>query len=139
MAQFWKTKNFRQLAKEWNLKLEEQGFIDAEIDLKGDRALKQRATNSYRQATQLERESRLEYYVLMGNLAINEIFPNELESVVMIRHSEGATIKEIVKEISFRGIFKNRKTIRHIIRRWQSRWGIKTWNLRQMNLRKIIG
>lgn len=135
MAEFWRTKSFKLLSYSWNQKLEVTGFKDAEIELKGDRALKQRATNSYRQASQLERESRLDYFLFLGHLAQNTKFQCDLEKFVMLRHSEGATIKEIVEEISLRGISRDRKTIRFIIRRWQMKWGIRSWTKRQMNLK----
>jgi len=137
MEQFWKKKGFKNLARSWNKILAESGFDDAEVELKDDRALKQRASNSYRQASQLERESKFEYYTFLGHLAFNTVFPTELERLVMTRHSEGATIKEIVEEINLRGISRDRKTIRYIIRRWQMKWGVKTWTLRQMNLKKV--
>lgn len=136
MGEFWRTKNFKFLSKTWSQKLEQSGFVDCEIDLKEGRVLRQRATNVYRQASESERESRLEYYSFLGYLAHNTLFPNDLEKLVMIRHSEGATIKEIVIEINKLGIFRDRKTIRFIIRRWQTKWGVKNWSLREMNLKK---
>jgi hypothetical protein len=137
MSQFWDTKNFKKLAKTWDKKLKQSGFKDAEISLKGDRALKQRATNSYRQANELEREARLEYFSIMGKFAHNTCFNNLIEQHVMIRHSEGSTIKEILKELwKLKRITRNRKTIRFIIRRWQNKWGVKIWTLKQMNLKK---
>lgn len=135
MEQFWRKKSFKILQREWNKKLVETGFVDAEIEIKSDRILKQRATNSYRQATQLERESRLEYYCFLGYLAHNTVFPSELEKFVMIRHAEGASIREITDELTLRGIVRHRQTIRHVIRRWQTKWGIRTWSLREMNLK----
>lgn len=138
MGQFWRTKDFKSLIRTWNKKLDESGFTDAEVELRDDRVLKQRATNSYRQASQLERESRLEYFVLLGQLAHNTSFNNELERFVMLKHAEGASIKEIVDEINQKGIGRDRKTIRYIIRRWQMKWGIKHWSLKQMNLKKQV-
>lgn len=136
MEQFWRTKKFKTLIVTWNKKLEESGFDDAEVELKGDRALKQRATNSYRQASQLERESRLEYYSFLGYLAHNTMFVDETEKFIMIRHSEGAEDKEIVEELQNMGCSKHRQTVSYIIKRWQVKWGIKNWSLRQRNLRK---
>lgn len=133
---FWRTKDFKVLAKAWDNKLEQTGFKDAEIELKTGRALKQRATNSYRQATELERTARLEYYCFLGYLVNNTIFPNALEKYVMTRHSEGASIQEIVNEINNGGISRHRRTIGFIIRRWQSKWGIRVWSLKQMKLEK---
>lgn len=138
MAEFWRTKSFKVLSKTWNQKLEESGFLDAEIELKGDRALRQKATNCYRNASELERETRLRYYALLGYLAHNTSFPNDLERIVMLRHSEGVTIKEILEELMLYGIIRDRKTIRYIIRRWQAKWGIRAWSPRQMNLKSPV-
>ena len=136
MEQFWRTKKFKTLIVVWNKKLEESGFNDAEIELKGDRALKQRATNSYRQASELERESRLEYYSFLGYLAHNTNFIDEVEKLIMIRHSEGAEDKEIVEELKNIGVSRHRQTVSYVIKRWQVKWGVKNWSLRQRNLRK---
>lgn len=155
MAEFWKTKQFKSLLNQWNKKLEQSGFEDAEIELKHDRALRQRATNSYRQANQLERDSRLNYFRQISYFANNTsivngesglslfeyaCFPNELEKIVMIRHSEGAAIKEIIDELKNIlqdvGDESRRKTVRFIIRKWQMKWGIRSWSLKQLNLKK---
>ena len=138
MEQFWRRKTFKVTLQIWNKKLEKSGFIDAEVELKGDRALKQRATNSYRQASELERDTRLEYYCFLGYLANNTIFPNELEKFIMLKHADGHTIREIVDMARLNGISVFRKTVMHIIRRWQMKWGIRSWSLRQMNLKKDI-
>jgi uncharacterized protein (UPF0332 family) len=136
MEQFWRSKKFKTLTEIWNKKLEDSGFNDAEIELKGDRALKQRATNSYRQASELERESRLEYYSFLGYLAHNTKFLCEIEKFIMIRHSEGAEDKEIVEELKNMCVSKHRQTVSYIIKRWQVKWGVKNWSLRQRNLRR---
>src|SRR5271155_1561759 len=102
MEQFWRKKTFKLLLVEWNKKLENAGFDDAEVQLEEDRALKQRSSNSYRQANELERETRLEYYCFLGHLVGSTIFPNELEKFILIMHSEGHTIREIVDEAKSR-------------------------------------
>lgn len=135
--EFWKSRQFKILYNSWNQKLKDSQFEDAEIDLKNDRQLKQRATNSYRQATELEREARLEYFLTIGNLANETRFPTALDEYVMLRHSEGASIKEIVAEIRDFSIRRDRKTIRYIIRRWQEIWGIRSWSPHQMNLKSL--
>ena len=131
MEQFWRKKTFKVLLIDWNKKLKTSGFEDAEKELKGDRALKQRATNCYRQADSLERETRLEYYLILGKLAHTTLFPNNLEELVMIRHSEGKTHKEIALEVG-----RHRHSIEFIIKRWQTKWGIKNWSLQARGLKK---
>lgn len=139
MAEFWRSKKFRELYKTWNSKLKSSGFVDSETDLQGDRALKQRATNSYRQADQLERESRLDYYMLLGNLVHNTNFNSEVDEIVMTLHADGFSIKEIMAEMGKKGFRRHRHTIRFIIKRWQMKWGIKHWSPKQMNLKKATG
>lgn len=149
MAQFWRTKEFKNLEDIWNEKLKDSGFLDHESD-KG-KIKKNGTENNYLASDQLLREVKEEYHSQIGYFANNTdvlngekdlslfvyaCFPNELEKLVMVRHSEGATIKEIVEEIHVHGLTRDRKTIRYIIRRWQMKWGIKSWSLRQMNLKK---
>ncbi len=132
MAEFWRTKQFKVLQITWNKKLEKTGFDDCEVELKTGRALKQRASNAYRQANPLERESRLEYYCFLTHLVQNTIFPSELEKLVMEKHSDGHTIEEIVKKLNEKGIKRHRETISFIIKRWQVTWGLRKWSLKQM-------
>jgi len=132
---FWKTKAFKVVELEWYEKLESTGFKDAETQ-KGERVLKQRATNSYRQANELERRTRLEYYLLLGNHVNNTEFPCELEKVVMNLRAEGYIISEIVKELIRLGTPRTRLTIRRIIRRWEAKWNIRKWSLKQRYLRR---
>lgn len=137
MEQFWRKKSFKVLYKEWNKKLDDSGFKDLENDIGATRILKKNGTeNNYRLISPFERETKLEYYCFLGYLANNTEFTSELEKFVMIRHSEGATIQEVVGELNLRGIIRHRQTVRHIIRRWQTKWGIRTWSLREMNLKK---
>lgn len=136
MEQFWRSRKFKVSLQEWNKKLEDIGFEDAEVELKGDRALKQRATNCYKQASELERESRLEYFTFIGHLANNTKFPDEVEEFVMLKHSEGFSIAEIVAELSDINRPRHRHTVGFIIKRWQTKWGVRSWSLRQMNLKK---
>lgn len=138
MAQFWRRTEFQVLLKTWNKKLEESGFDDHEVELKEDRALKQRASNCYRQATEEERESKLEYYSFLGQLVNETNFPSELERLVLTKFSEGFLIKEIAQELSRNGIKKDRRIIRFIIRRWEKKWGIRAWSIRQMGLKIAI-
>lgn len=127
----WKNRQLKIQLKVWNEKLKQSGFEDAEVELKNDRALKQRATNAYRQASPLEREARLDYYRILGHLSQNTEFTTELERNVMTLYANGSTICEIAGQIN-----RHRQTIRHIIRRWQMRWGIRHWSPKQMNLKK---
>lgn len=130
--EFWKTKQFQALSKIWELKLKDSGFIDAESRYGNIKT--REAVSTYGKATPLERETRQEYFRILGKLTNETKFKNELERLVMTLHSEGHTIKDIVERLH---IARDRKTIRYIIRRWQMKWGIRTWTLGQMNLKKV--
>jgi hypothetical protein len=141
---FWKTKQFKELHLVWSQKLEESGFEDAEICSGNNRLLKQRASNSYRQASELERQLKLEYFLRVGQEAERRPFDCEFEAVVIRLHAEGSTIQEITQRVQQQGFFKklnkpiNRRTIRFIIRRYQMKWGIKSWTPAQLNLKKTF-
>ena len=140
MEQFWRKKTFKVLLVKWNKKLEDTGFEDCEVELEKDRVLKQgSATRHYKDLTQFERDSNLEYFYFLGHLANNTVFPNELEKIIMLKHSEGATVNEIIESAKLKKLSVCKKTVRYIIRRWQMKWGIRSWSLRQMNLKKSIG
>lgn len=132
MAEFWRTKSFRILSKVWDNKLKESEFEDIETELKiGERVLKRRANNCFSKADDFKRETTLEYFLFLGHLAHNTLFPNELEKLVMIRHSEGKTYKEISVEVG-----RHRHSVEFIIKRWQTKWGVKRWSLQARGLRK---
>jgi hypothetical protein len=134
MEQFWRKKSFKVLLTTWNKKLEKSGFKDAEAEskFKDERTLRQRAARKcFSRADDFERETTLEYYCFLGHLAHNTIFPNELEKIIMIRHSEGATYKEIAQEIG-----RHRHSVEFIIKRWQTKWGVKRWSLQAQGLKK---
>lgn len=135
MEQFWRKKTFKVLLTTWNKKLELSGFEDIEEERKGDKTLKQSAVSRFNRWDKWERDSRLEYYSFLGYLINNTIFPNELEKFIMFKHAEGATITEIVRDAKACGLSVFRKTVMHIIRRWQMKWGIGFWSPKQMNLK----
>lgn len=132
MQQFWRKKTFRLLSQEWNKKLEQSGFKDIETELKiGERVLKKGANNCFSKADDFKKETTLEYYLFLGHLAHNTLFPSDLEKHVMIRHSEGKTYREIAIEIK-----KHRHSVEFIVKRWQTTWGVKSWSLQARGLGK---
>lgn len=138
--EFWRTKRFKELSKEWNQKLIESGFVEIEFENKnGSRSLiRTRANRRFQRSDPISREAILNYFLAVSHRVNSESFPSEVDSMVMIRHSEGATIKEIVDELALNGIRKDRKIIRFIIRRYQMKWGIKDWSREPMIFRKIV-
>jgi hypothetical protein len=137
-VQFWETKKFKKLSVVWEKKLKKSGFEDAEREHCGKVFLKQLAENAYGKTDKLERETRLEYYLLLSHLVDSAVFPNRLEELIMHKHADGFSITEIVNEAKKEKLPVFRHTVRYIIRRWHMRWGLKYWSLQKMNLRKPI-
>jgi hypothetical protein len=144
----FRKKGFKSLLLKWNKKLEESGFQDIEIELNNGRALRQSCVGQYNRWNKFERDSRLEYFCVVGHLVHDTIFPNDLEKFIMLKHAEGETITEIFKAMQangFRMYEKSGKSYRslrrhimYIIRQWQMKWGIKTWSLQELSLKKNI-
>lgn len=124
---FWKSEKFRRLQEYWYKKLAENGFEDAER--KG--LLIQNAPNSYRQETPTKREQKLEYFLLLGQGVSEERFECEIDKKVMTMIADGISLVEIAKKCKM-----DRNTLRYICRRYEHKWGIKSWTLKQRGLGK---
>lgn len=126
---------FRQLQQTWYTTLTELGFKDIER-IKGDHLIltESRGSYSYRKTGDFEREMQEEYFRCMSQAARDEEtkYRNNVDKYVMIRHVEGAKIEEICDELGDRGIFRDRSTIRIIIRRYEMAWGFKIYTRRQL-------
>lgn len=125
-AKAWDTPTFKALLSEWNEKLYQTGFEDHETQ---NGSLKQRATNAYRQASRIERETRLQYYLSMGHGLHKEELPQDI-CLVLRNHVNGVPLQKIAQRCNL-----ERKTVGYIIRRYQHEWGIRYWNRKQMKLR----
>ena len=122
---FWQTPSFKALQKQWECKLKESGFEDAEKTIKEERRLKQRASNSYRGACLLIREAKRRYFELLGVWYHKEKWSDSVEAFVLERRSQGTRIKQISEELRAKGERCHRETIRGIIRKYEIKWGIK--------------
>lgn len=131
---FYETQAFRDLEKEWDARLAEAGFRDAEKMIGADRKLKQGpCSGRYRQAKEQVRAAKIAYYEAMGAGFAKEVF---LEHKVMQDYVNGKTRIEIHRELIAAGLGIEYETIRFIIRRYEYKWGIKHYTPQQMNLRK---
>ena len=121
---YYQTKEFLTLEKEWKDKLKESGFKDIE---NGQNQLKQRASNVYRQADEITREAKIHYFeLLVAHVELNK-FDNEIDKLVMTLKSQGKKIKEICEQLEKKGKKRYRRTVRLIIRRYETKWKIKLW------------
>lgn len=126
MAKFFETRAFKELKNVWDEKLKQSGFVDFEKNEK----LKQNSANSYRQANQLLREAKLEYFRLITYKAHEDEHISPIDLTVMTLRGDGIPIQTIAEEIQI-----HRQTVRYIIRRYEHAWGIKFWSSKQRNLK----
>lgn len=105
MNQFWKTKTFSELAKEWAKKLADSGFLDVE-DPKGNLSTKNSRTSAF--AT---KECTEEFYSsLQQYLNTSEI--NERDRTILELYSSGTYIKHISEKSGWSGT-----TVKNVIRK----------------------
>jgi len=135
MSKFYQTKRFKDLERCWDKKLLDTGFADAERTKNGQRILKQASSNAYRSANIQARETRAEYYRTICYNAYRTTFVKPIDRLVMTMLADGLTIRKIVGELLRHGIKAHRMTVSFIIRRWEHRWGIRYWTLKERNLK----
>lgn len=133
----WKTKELRELYKEWENKLKQSGFEDAEQTVGNDRVLKQFSTNFSRQEPLQQSLSRGRYYELLLHRVNQSRFDDSVHKYIMHRTADGAKNSEIHRELSQRGQVINIHTVYLIIRRYEYKWGIRKWTAKQLGLKQL--
>jgi hypothetical protein len=138
VPKFWKSKEFEEAQRVWEAKLKESGFKDIEKRL--PTGTEQRALNP---ANRDRQEAEAEYYRLISlKVSEEELFENEMDRLIMERIAEGKKITEISAELKAKlppgkqRSRHNRRTIRYIRRRYENKWGIRSWKPEQMRPRK---
>jgi len=132
---YYQTDEFRELAKEWEQILEDLGLPDIEKCLGEDRALKQNSSNIYRQMDPVRREAKELYFRELNRALHTACFDCSVDRVVMVLKAEGTKIVEICMALENLGMKRYRRTVRLIIRKYEDRWGIKTWTQEQLKYR----
>ena len=122
---FYQTDEFLRISKEWEKRLEKSGFIDAE---KG-----QQTVIRYRQNDNEWIESKALYYQALQECVSRARFDCEIDRIVMTLKAEGARITEICAALLANGFKKYRGTVRLVIRKYEAKWGIRTWKPEQLN------
>jgi hypothetical protein len=129
---FYQSKEFKELEKKWEEKLEHEGLPDIEKTLGQNRALKQHSSNVYRQMEETRREAKELYFRQLGMAIHQARFDTEIDRIVMNLKAEGATIVEICRFLRSAGSPRYRRTIRLIVRKYEDRWGIRNWSPSQL-------
>ena len=131
----------KELQKKWDRILAETGFEDIEKEIGGERVLKQSADYAFRRKehTEIYREAKLNYHCLISARLHTTQFDDASDRLIMERTAEGRSIQEISAELKNLGWRKhNRDTIRYIRRRYETRWGIKSWKEEDCVSRKVL-
>lgn len=121
---------FRELESQWEQKLTESGFKDIEKRIGEERRFKQ-SINVHPRDRHRKKQA---YFDLLAECFSREIF---LDYKIMQDYISGKRRVEILKELHALGIQIHYETIRCIIRRYEYKWGIKNYTLKQMGLKKL--
>lgn len=131
-----KIKNdIKRLEDKWNKILDDSGFVDIEETKGKDRVLKQIANHAYWRSGKLAVKSKFEYYNSISQKVQIEKFDCGIDKLILVMASQGMSHASIVRILSSIGKRRYRATIRFIIRRYEMKWGLKSWTLKQMNLK----
>lgn len=121
---FWQTDRFKELQKEWAVKLEESGFKDAEDKGKHIGKMLQKAFNCYRTQVPEVIEAKRRYYEILGQKYHDEDFFDAVEKYVIGRRAEGVSLMQIRLELRKEGKKNSIETLRKIVRFYEKKWGI---------------
>lgn len=105
MSQSPKTaKELKKLQREWNKKLKDSGFVDAE---EPDGRLKRwhghYFHNRYRPDPEFQ-ASKEEYYRMAGHFLYDHAFEDDVQRLIWSMHAEGKGQRVIIKELKHRGL-----------------------------------
>lgn len=124
---FFATPEFEALAKEWETKLESEGLGDIEKDVSYSALTSSRCSVGWRYWDATYIEAKALYFQSLEECVSRASFDNEIDKIVMTMRVQGARIKEICEALLAAGKSRYRRTVRLIIRKYEHRWGIRTW------------
>lgn len=127
-----------ELQLHWYKLLECEGFKDAEYFDGKEFVLKQTTSKCYARALQYNHLATEEYFRLINELVNNPetIFKTEVDRIVLLQHSKGAKIKQIVDFLKELGTPRHRHSVRFIIRKYEMLWNIRFYDRTQLYFRK---
>lgn len=127
--------DLKKLEDKWNKILTKSGLQDIEETKGNEKVLKQVSSHAYWRENGLTAESKLTYYNILSHKVQTEKFDSALDKLVMFMAAQGMSHASIVRILTSIGQKKHRTTVNFIIRRYEMEWGLKTWTLKQMNLK----
>lgn len=130
---------FNKLKREWYGKLKESGFEDIEEKVPNPIWLRDCDTASYpfRCMAPHKRKDRAEYFNVLTAIVNNPAteFRNATDKYILNCYIDGYEIAAIIRSLAHIGIFRDRKTIRILIRRYEMKWHLRKYTRKQLNLK----
>lgn len=130
---------FRALQEHWYEILEDSGFKDIEKITNGELVLRRSSSTIYStyKSDNFNKAMKEEYFRIMSQISqdIETKFKNEVHKYILFRYCEGSRIKEIVIELKARGTPRTRDSVRYIIRRYENRWGVKSYGPKELHVK----
>lgn len=117
----------------WEKKLEQSGLIDIEKPIGKERYLRQNSFSLFCE-NDLRLRAKAKYFDLLCEKVAHYKFNNPIEEFIICKTADGFKIAEIVRLLEEIGQTKHRHTVRFIIRRYEHKWGIRKWTMKQRNL-----
>jgi hypothetical protein len=133
---FWRTPQFLSLQEEWYSKLKDDGFNDIEQTIGIDNfILIKHSSNAYQNTTDKHvRLNKEQYFLLLTECVNNNTCDNDVDTLIMTKRADGVQINAISNELKALQLTpSHRETIRVIIRKYENRWGIRSWQPQQLD------
>lgn len=129
---FYQTTEFKQLSKDWEKRLEEEGLGSVEKTVGTGLALRQNSSNVYRQMDPVRREAKETYFRRLSQCLQTAAFDSGVDRIVMVLRAQGTKIVEICTHLAKMGMRRYRRTVRLIVRKYEHRWRVRTWKPEQL-------
>lgn len=128
---------FKALQRQWYKILEDSGFEDIEKVVGDELVLKQNASHGFliTERNLLQQQAMTEYFRLMSQKVNDEytVFNCKEDAIILEMHCLGARVIDIINTLKSNGMYRNRNTIRYIIRRYEVNWNIKNYERKKLN------
>lgn len=114
--------DYNKLKKEWYKRLENSGFQDIEQDednLKSwsvSKGVRNRNNGASAQQVLENREARETYYRLAGQFLHDYRFTSRTDRLIWEKHSDGESIRDIVKILALHGIKTTKNPVNEVIK-----------------------
>lgn len=132
---FYETKEFKKLSQEWNRKLETP-YKQINPYLNYQQTRSSILVAYHRRDYFLQLSQHMEHFKAIHYDKQPKLKAKRDRIILQLR-SEGCLIQEILAKLNQVGIQIHRQTVRFIIRKYDTLWGIRFWKPSQMTSNKL--